>query len=78
MKIVKVIWSDSNFRHGWAARHEVDDVEPLAIAEAVGFLKGENEDAITITMSLGGNGSTLGSLTIAKSAIQSIKELRTK
>jgi len=78
MKIVRVTWTDSNFRHGWAARNEVDDVEPLAVGEAVGFLKGENEEAITLTMSIGNNDSTLGGLTIAKSAIKSMKELRVK
>ncbi len=78
MKIVKVVWVDSNFRHGWAGKDEVADVEPLAIGEAVGFLKGENEEAITLIMSRGNNNSTLGSLTIPKSAIKSMNEMRIK
>ena len=78
MKIVKVRWIDSNFRTGWAGKYEVEDIEPLAIGEAVGFLKGENDMAITLIMSIGSTGSTLASLTILKSAIEYIKELRLK
>ena len=78
MKIVRVKWIDSNFRSGWALSHEVNDVEPLAVGEAVGFLKGENKEAITLAMSTGDNGSTLGSLTILKSSIIYIKEMRLK
>lgn len=77
-KIIKVKWCDSNFRSGWAGEHEVGDIEPLAIGEAVGFLKGENKEVITLTMSLGNNNCTLGALTIAKSAIIEMKELRLK
>ncbi len=78
MKIVRVKWFDSNFRTGWASENEVDGVEPLAEGDAVGFLKGENDKAVTLTMSLGSNGCTLGALTIAKTSIISIKELRLK
>ena len=78
MRVVKVKWIDSNFRSGWALSHEVNDVEPLAVGEAVGFLKGDNEKAITLTMSIGDNGSTLGSLTILKSSIVYMKEMRLK
>ena len=78
MRIVKVKWIDSNFRSGWALSHEVNDVEPLAMGEAVGFLKGDNGEAVTLTMSTGDNGSTLGSLTILKSSIIYMKEMRCK
>jgi len=78
MRIVKVKWIDSNFRSGWALPHEVKDVEPLAVGEVVGFLKGDNEEAITLAMSTGDNGSTLGSLTIPKSSIVYMKEMRLK
>ena len=78
MKIVRVEWVDSSFRSGWAFDDEVNQVEPLSQGDAVGFLKGENEDAITLVMSSGSNKSTLGGLTIAKSAIKSIKEMRIK
>jgi len=78
VRIVRVKWIDSNFRSGWALSHEVNGVEPLAVGEAVGFLKGDNEKAITLTMSIGDNGSTLGSLTIPKSSIVYMKEMRLK
>ena len=78
MKIVRVRWIDSNFRSGWALSHEVNDVEPLAMGGAVGFLKGDNGEAITLAMSIGDNGSTLGSLTIPKSSIVYMKEMRLK
>jgi len=78
MKIIKVKWIDSNFRSGWALYHEVNEVEPLAMGEAVGFLKGENEEAITLIMSTGDNRSTLGSLTIPKPSIIYRKEMRLK
>ena len=78
MKVVKVKWSDSNFRSGWMNENEVESVEPLAEGDAVGFLKGENTKAITIVMSLSNNKCTLGALTIAKSSIIEIKEMRVK
>ncbi len=78
MKIVRVKWFDSNFRAGWASEHEVENVEPLAEGDAVGFLKGEDDKVITLVMSLGSNKCTLGALTIAKSSIIEMKEQRAK
>ena len=75
MKIIRVKWHDSNFRSGWDV---IEGVEPLAEGDAVGFLKGEDDKAITLTMCRGNNNCTLGSLTIAKSSIIEMKEMRLK
>jgi len=69
---------DSNLRHGWVGKYETSDVEPMAISEAVGFLKGEDDKAITLTMSISEFESTLEGLTIPKVSILEVKEMRVK
>jgi hypothetical protein len=75
MEIERIKWHDSNFRSGW---DRVDGIEPLAIGDAVGFVKGENDKVVTLVMSLGDNGCTLGALTIAKTSIIERKKMRVK
>jgi len=72
MKRLEVEFYDSNFRHGW----EGDDRDELAVATAMGYCKSEDEAQLTLIMAYSNFGLNFAKLTIPKSAIVSIKNVR--
>jgi len=75
-KMVLVEFADSNIMHGW--EHPDSTIDCLAYAHALGFLKSETEEHITLTMAISAFGLIFEKLTIPKGSIKSVKELRVK
>ena len=75
-KMMLVEFADSNIGHGW--EHPDSSVDGLAFASAIGYLKSENEEQLTLTMAISDFGLIFEKLTIPKGSIKSIKELRIK
>ena len=75
-KILLVEFADSNIMHGW--EHPESAIDNLAYAKAIGYLKSETEEQITLTMAISDFGLIFEKLTIPKGSIKSIKELRVK
>ena len=69
-------WADTNIFHGW--EHPETTQDSLAFAQAIGYLKSENGEQITLTMAVSDFGLVFERLTIPKGSIKSIKELRIK
>jgi len=74
MILVKFV--DSNIQHGW--EHPESTQDNLAYAQAIGWVKSEDEEQITLTMAISDFGLIFEKLTIPKGCIKSIKELRLK
>ena len=72
MKRLEVKFYDSNFRHGW----EGDDIDNLAIATAIGYLKSEDDEQLTLVMAYSNFGLNFAKLTIPKPSIVSIRKAR--
>jgi len=76
MKRVEIEFADSNIMHGWEHSGATSD-EP-AYAHAMGYLKSEDDNQITLTMAFNSSDLIFEKFTIPKGAIKSIKELRVK
>ena len=74
MKRLEVEFYDSNFMHGWSGETEDD----LALVTATGFCKSENDKQLTLIMAYSDFGLKFAKLTIPKSAVLSVKEVRLK
>ena len=75
-KIVLIEWNDSNVSHGWIPKSQKDD--NLAHCRTVGFVVSEDDDKLTVTLGESDSDNTMERLTIAKSSITSLRELRVK
>ena len=75
-RIVLIEWEDSNVAHGWIPKDIQDDA--LAHCKTVGFVVAEDDKKITVTLGESNYNNTMERLTIAKSSITSIKEMRVK
>ena len=73
MKRVEIEFADSNIMHGWES---MDEIDYLANATAIGYLKSEDDEQITIVMAKSEMGSVFEKFSIPKAATKSIKELR--
>ncbi len=71
-----VKWADSNVMHGWV--HDDCKEGCLAHCETLGFLKDDDDEKVTVAMSISEFGSMLEQITIPRGCITSIKELRVK
>jgi len=71
-----VEWADTNVMHGW--EHPELAQDNLAYAQAIGYLKSETDEQITLTMAVSDFGLIFEKLTIPKGSIKYIKELRVK
>ena len=74
MKRVEIDFYDSNFMHGWEAESE----DELAKVTAIGFLKSEDDSQLTIVMAYSHFGLKFAKLTVPRSSVVSIKEVRIK
>jgi len=74
MKMVLVLWNDSNITNGW----RVDDCkgDEMAHCRTVGILKAEDSEKITVALGDCDCGSVLETITIPKGCITAIKKLR--
>jgi len=75
-KMLLVVFNDSNIQHGWECSDASCD--SLTRARAIGYLKSEDDEQITLTMAIGDFGLIFEKLTIPRGAICSVKELRIK
>jgi len=73
-KLVLVEWNDSNVTHGW--RPDDKSLEDVAHCRVVGILKGEDETKIEVALGDSDCGSKLETITIPKTDIIRIRELR--
>jgi hypothetical protein len=75
LKRLEVEFYDSNFMNGWEGK-EVEDT--MALATAIGYLKSEDDEQLTLVMAYSDYGLIFAKLTIPKGSIKSIKEVRTR
>ena len=75
-KMLLVKFSDSNIQHGW--EHPGASCDSLAYAQAIGYLKSEDDQQITLTMAISDFGLIFEKLTIPRGSIHSVRELRVK
>jgi len=75
-KIVLITWLDSNFEHGWLSIDQVSGV--LISTYSVGFVVVEEKEKISIAQNRSEINTFMGVMTIPKSCISSIKEMRVR
>ena len=75
-RIVLVEWADSNFEHGWLSVDQVSGI--LITTVSVGFVVLEDDDSISIAQNKSEINTFMGVMTIPKSCIMSIKEMRVR
>ena len=75
-RLVLIDWEDSNFEHGWLSIDQVTGI--LITTESVGFIIFEDETRISIAQNKSGIDTFMGIITIPKSCIKSIRQLRVK
>ena len=75
-RMVLVEFADSNIGHGW--EHPEATQDGLALVRAVGYLKSEDDEQLTLTMALSDLGLIFEKFTIPKASVKSVKELRVK
>lgn len=75
-KIVLVEWQDSNVTHGWRLNDCIGD--DIAHCRTVGFLMVDNDTKITVAFGDSDCGSVMETVTIPKTAVIRIRELRVK
>jgi hypothetical protein len=69
-------WEDSNFEHGWLSIDQVSGI--LITTRTVGFAIFEDATRISVSQNKSDLDTYMGIMTIPKSCIKSIKELRIK
>lgn len=75
-RIVLIEWEDSNVTHGWIPKDLHND--NLARCKTTGFVVSEDDKKITVTLGESDYDTTMERLTIPKSCIISIKEMRVR
>jgi len=71
-----VEFADSNIGHGW--EHPEATQDGLAYVKAIGYLKSEDDEQLTLTMAVSDLGLIFEKFTVPKSSIKYMKELRCK
>lgn len=77
LKVVQVVWEDSNIAHGWASEEEVSN-DGVVMCESVGYLYSEDDKRIIIVMGFSEYGLYIERKAIPRGCIKTIKELRIK
>lgn len=77
MKMVLVNWEDSNIMHGWRVPEETTE-DRVADCQTIGFVIADDEDKVILAMGKSNLGAVMECITIPRSCIQSIRELRLK
>ncbi len=75
-RIVLVEWEDANFEHGWLSELEVNGV--LISTKSLGFVVWEDDCKISIAQNKSEIDTFMGIMTINKSCITSIREMRVR
>ena len=75
-KMLLVEFADSNIGHGW--EHPEATQDGLAYVKAIGYLKSEDDEQLTLTMAVSDLGLIFEKFTVPKSSIKYMKELRCK
>ncbi len=75
-RIVLIDWEDANFEHGWLCGGEVSG--ELIPTKSLGFVVAEDEDKISIAQNKSAIDTFMGIMTIPKSCIIDIREMRVR
>ena len=75
-RIVLIEWEDANFEHGWLSELEVNG--ELISTKSLGFVVWEDADKISIAQNKSAIDTVMGIMTIPKSCIASIREMRVR
>ena len=75
-RIVQVEWEDSNFEHGWLSVNELKGI--LIPTKSLGFVVFEDDYKISIAQNKSEINTFMGIMTIPKSCITSIREMRVR
>ncbi len=76
MRLVMVLWNDSNVTHGW--RLNDCDGDCVAHCRTWGNLIAEDNEKITVAFGDSDCGSVMETITIPKSCITEIRKLRVR
>ncbi len=76
MKMVLVDWIDTGVIHGWRDKTEVRDT--CASCQSVGIVVADEEDRITLTLGISDQGLVMDCITIPRTSIKQIRQLRVK
>lgn len=75
-KMVLIDWNDTGVVHGWQCHEDIED--NIAHCQTIGFCLKDDENGITLALSISDQGLVMEKITIPKGCILDIKELRVK
>tara|TARA_R100000501_G_C2541915_1_gene60298 strand:+ start:141 stop:371 length:231 start_codon:yes stop_codon:yes gene_type:complete len=73
--MVEVVWQDSFLQEGWTPVEQAEE-QQAAIAVGVGFVVRETPTMLTICLAFSSTGLTLSTISISKSTIRSLTEVK--
>jgi hypothetical protein len=75
-RVVLIDWEDANFEHGWLSTNELQGI--LIPTQTLGFTVAEDSYKISVAQNKSTIDTFMGIMTIPKSCIMSIREMRVR
>ena len=77
MKLVMVEWEDSAFINGWLSRQQAQDCD-VSHCVSIGIVVRDDDNVVAISLGVSDNGNVCDGISIPKSCIKRIRELKVR